>query len=218
MTRRKNPLDPKQKPPRAVYSYGRTSTWKYRGREITIAPTSRGGYKADWVEPTEEGTTSRAYAEDEQGLLANVRHKIDVAERGQDFWAAETLVHHVIDAMHDYTSEPISRSNVARAIEVVRRGPTLGRYRRAWTTPGDPAPSGSVPVHDTDFAAFDALPLKERLRLIDEVIDYQARADLIAPERYAPTPMAARNPKKKNAKAKKNPGSRAAALRKMMRL
>lgn len=222
--RRKNPIDPKQAPPKAVYSYGGQSTWRYRGREIQVVrdpnwkPGQYGKFGASWPEPEDEGDEQAAFATDEQGALANARHQIDVHERQKthkDYWAADNMVAHVIDYLNDFTTGPIDRATVARAIEEARLSLTRqGRARVGGT---------SLPIREWGMDAFQKLPLKERLRMIDEGIDYQGRSGLVDAKRLKSTPMAQRrNPKKRR---KKNPcckqirrEGRAAVLRRIMRL
>ena len=138
----------------------------------------------------------------------------------KDYWAADTMVAHIIDYLSDHTTAPIDRATVAREIEIARNymskkpghSPLLGAQRVR------------VPIRQWAMESFQKLPLKERLRMIDEGIDYQGRAGLIDAKRFKSTPMAQRrNPKKK--RRKKNPcckqirrEGRAAVLRRIMRL
>lgn len=192
-----NPLDPTQTPPTFAGGYPRDTTWKYRGREIRVWEHRPGDYRARYLD--EEMIRQTAFGESQQEALANARYAIDLERMPEGFRQAETLVQHVLDHFVDYQSLPVTRANVSRYLERVRHAPPSAHgFGRSSPSRGDPR----VPVEDEGFAAFDSLPLPERLRLIDEVIAYQKRAGMIDPERFPQ-----KNPSKPRARKRAGPKS-----------
>ncbi len=194
-----NPVDPASAPPRFLQGYPADTEWEYKGRQIRVkemkvrphlTPKQGTEWIASWSEPTDEGDTWTASAFDQQGALANARHKIDVEVLG--LWYPESLIHHAVDSL-DEMGQQISRSSVARYIELASRG------------------SAHLPWGPENTAEavqrFNALPLQERLRLIDEVIDYQLRAGLLDPENVKLT----KNPTRKRPRGR-------SVFRRLMRL
>jgi len=169
-----NPIDTKAKPPRFLAGYPADTEWEYKGRRIRVHQRPNGDYRAEWKEPSEEGMERGVWGHDQQEALANARHTIDVYDR--DLWHVDDLINHVIDRL-DSGREKISRSTVARAIELARAGHL-------------PLPAG---VNAEYYRKFDALSLEDRLHMIDEAIKYQARAGLLDPKNVTlPNPARSR--------------------------
>ena len=207
-----NPIDPSSHPPRYVQGFPSDSIWRYKGREIQVKAPKAGArdkaWWADWRDHLDPEHHFTAEGTDQQDALANARHAIDTMERGTEFWFAEKLVHHTLNATHDHTRKPITRGLVARGIEKVRKSRRPGAAY-LFRGIGGPHP---VPVTQKHFDAFDALALEERVRLIDEVIAYQRRAGMLKPQRL-PNPR-----KKKGTEKRTTRAERQRILRRLLRL
>lgn len=216
--RAKNPISLGPPPSYHMGGFGTPSVWEYRGREITIRPPHSPGNKtSDWRAEWEEYSTiedqmdkHRTFGVDEQSALANARHEIDVIEKSADVFGyayAEGIVQHVVDAMVDHDRGPIDRAAVARKIQELHD--SLQRRAGSYI----PTADGLIRLPVSELFYFYDLPLRDRLKLIDEVIAFQVRSGFIEPARV-------RNPRKRKAsggKKKKNPKA-GSILRKMTRL
>lgn len=202
-------------PPQFVQGMlGQDQVWTYKGREITVIRYPKmpdAPWQASWV--TDEGDREESHGIDPGGALANARYNIDVTSneaKWPGYYSAETMAHHVLDNMVDYGTGPIDRAALAREIEYVakqvRRKPDV---KPSLYGPRD------LPIRSWGVVAFDGLALKERLRLLDELIDYQYRWGFIPEKRYRPTPTRRRlrNPKKRNTREE-----RSRRLRRLLRV
>ena len=188
----KNPLVPGPPPRYVMGGMGRPTIWIYKGRTVEVLP-GRQDWQARWmdIDPDEDPDTPKlkvAWGRDEQEALANARHQIDLWQKYEQYpdtyYNAEQVVHHALDYMHDHTKRKPTRANVARQIqeianEIKRRGQFTYSHR---------GETRALPLSQVSFDAFNALPLAERQRLIEEVIAYQIRANLWEPERL-PNPL-----------------------------
>lgn len=163
-----NPLLPGPPPQYVMGGMGMPEVWRYRGYDIEVIP-SNGDFKACYVHP-EDGRQC-PIARDVQSALGNARHRIDISEMPEGWWDAEHVVHMTLDHYAETATTPINRGRIARHIEELRAHPVKG-----------------VPIHRHSYEQFDNLSLPDRLRLIDEVIDYQERAGLWDPQRRTKNP------------------------------
>jgi hypothetical protein len=189
-TRTPNPLI-KRAPPQFVSGQvGGEQVWRYAGVEIDVhPPRTRIGVMSLWrasfvsPDPADEGEETSVRAIDRDAALANARHQIDLHELGEAWRDAEYTIHHVLDNYVDTTNDPINRARLARHLEVW-----------AQTKHFDP----TYPVKARDFQAFYALPLQDRLALLDAVIDFQERAEQFEPQRRIPEEKPKMKEKSKN--------------------
>lgn len=152
-------------PPRYVFGgLGVPQMWTYRGRALHLSPRAHGAWKVQWDEPTDEGERDFAIGESSQDALGRARYKIDLYELGEPWAPAAKGLDHVID---DMGLGPINSGTVARAAEI--------RFQRAI------AGEDVRPVGKSHAQAFYALPVTDRIRLIDEVIADQIRVGALAP-------------------------------------
>jgi hypothetical protein len=206
-------------PPAHVHGMpGAQQVWRYKGREITVTPYPKmpdAPWMAEWT--SDEGDEEQTFGTDPQAVLANARYRLDV-DANEEKWpemyhSAETMAHHVLDSMVDGGKGPIDRAALAEHIEAVA-------YQMRRYPDEKPSLYGlDLPVRPWGMAAFDGLPLKERLKLLDELIDYQYRWGFIPDARYRPTPShkRVRNPKKKG-KRRDTREERQRRLRRLLRV
>jgi hypothetical protein len=202
---RPNPLTTGSPPVHVQGLPGSSQVWRYKGRELLVERDpgmTTAPWKVTWI--TDEGDEESSYGVDAQAALANARYNIDVVandKKWPGYYSAETAAHHVLDNYVDFSDDPVDRATVARLIEQIAE-----QFRRDPNTRPNLYGPRTLPIRKFGIDAFYSLPIKERLRLIDELIDYQYRWGFFGPERYKPTPSKGRvkNPgKKRNTRAER---------------
>lgn len=156
-----------------------SDVWIYRGREIIVGPDNRGGWWAEFnvVDPmtlqrmsasgVQYDIAGLGPAPDEQAALRYAVFTIDGHERLAEPGGPERVlgIGVVVDAVREIAYarqpdwskklEPPTRAEVARKIEQYRRNrpPEISRH---------------------ELEAFGAMPLQDRIELIDEVVEIAA--------------------------------------------
>lgn len=160
-----NPLLPGPPPQYVMGGMGTPEIWHYRGIEIVVKPEPNsllGPYRACWGPP---GAGRSVSGTDPQSALGNARFRIDVNELGPEWTRAAALAMAASWSLLDYTDLRFNRSTLARQIAAeTRPGRSLSQH------------------HGLD--SFNALPLPDRLRILDEVVDFNRRMGRGSPGRF----------------------------------